>query len=347
MKQTTPIQVALKVALSIGVAAALLLLIVHFFVSAINWWAQLVVLIVTTSVAFGVVYYAIEAFINSRIKVIYKTIHTLKSPKSGVKDEIDMRKDILGEVNREVKSWAEEKAEEIGELRKRDDFRKEFIGNLAHELKTPIFNIQGYILTLLEGALDDPEINHKFLMRASNSVDRMILITNDLDTISRLESGSIDLRIERIDVVELAREVIEGVEMTARARNVKVQLDKKYDKPIWVKADRFRISQVFTNLVSNAIKYGKAGGNCTISFFDFDENILIEVSDDGPGIAADHLPRLFERFYRVDKSRAKNMGGTGLGLAIAKHIVEAHGQSITVRSQEGEGTTLSFTLKKG
>jgi len=306
----------------------------------------LAAVILTILVAYGVVYYAIEAFINRKIKIVYKTIHTLKSPKDPSEDEIDMKQDFLGEINREVKTWAEEKASEIRDLRRRDDFRKEFIGNLAHELKTPIFNIQGYILTLLEGALDDPEINHQFLMRASRSVDRMIMITNDLDTISQFESGRIELKLQKIDIVELAREVIEGMEMAAKNRKVTVKLDKKYDKPIWVKADRFRVSQVFTNLVGNAVNYGKEGGECVISFDDLDENVLIEVSDDGPGIAANHLPRLFERFYRVDKSRSKNMGGTGLGLAISKHIVEAHGQSITVRSEEGHGTTLSFTLKK-
>lgn len=346
MNELTPIQVARRAAFSIGVVVLALLGVVHIFFSPILWWVFILVVVAVTATAFGVIYYAIESFINSKIKIIYKTIHTLKSTKDPGKGEIDMKKDFLGEINREVKTWAEEKASEIRDLRRRDDFRKEFIGNLAHELKTPIFNIQGYILTLIEGALDDPEINHQFLMRASKSVDRMILITNDLDTISQFESGRIELKIQKIDIVELAKEVIEGMEMSAKNRKVGIRFDKKYEKPIWVKADRFRISQVFTNLVGNAINYGKEGGKCVISFDDLDENILVEVSDDGPGIAADHLPRLFERFYRVDKSRSKNMGGTGLGLAISKHIVEAHGQSITVRSQVSEGTTLSFTLKK-
>lgn len=345
MNEITPIQVARRAAITIGLVVLGLLGIVHFFFSPILWWVFIVVVVAVTATAFGVIYYAIESFINSKIKVIYKTIHMLKSRNPG-KGDIDMKKDFLGEINHEVKTWAEEKASEIRDLRRRDDFRKEFIGNLAHELKTPIFNIQGYILTLIEGALDDPEINHQFLMRASKSVDRMILITNDLDTISQFESGRIELKSQKIDIVELAKEVIEGMEMSAKNRKVNMRFDKKYDKPIWVKADRFRISQVFTNLVGNAINYGKEGGQCVISFDDLDENILVEVSDDGPGIAADHLPRLFERFYRVDKSRSKHMGGTGLGLAIAKHIVEAHGQSITVRSEVGEGTTLSFTLKK-
>lgn len=346
MKQITPIQVAFRVSLSIVAMVLLGLLLIHAFLFSLNWLVFLMVALLVFIGSFAIVYYAIESFIDSKIRLIYKTIHTLKSPKATGKEEIDMRKDILGEVNREVKDWARDKASEIRELRQRDDFRKEFIGNLAHELKTPIFNIQGYILTLLEGALDDPEINHKFLMRASKSVDRMILITNDLDTISRFESGRMELKLEKVDVVELTKDVIEGLEMAAKSKLVKLRLDKKYDKPIWVKADRFRIGQVLTNLISNAINYGKTEGNCIVSFYDLDENILVEVSDDGPGIAEEHLPRLFERFYRVDKSRSRNMGGTGLGLAIAKHIVEAHGQSINVRSKEGEGTMLSFTLTK-
>lgn len=346
MNEITPIQVARRAALTIGLIVLVLLGVIHIFLAPLLWWVVVLITLAVTAIAYGVIYYAIESFINRKIKVVYKTIHTLKSPKDPRTDEIDMKQDFLGEINREVKSWAEDKAIEIRQLRRRDDFRKEFIGNLAHELKTPIFNIQGYILTLLEGALDDPEINHQFLMRASKSVDRMIMITNDLDTISQFESGRIELKMEKIDIVELAREVMEGMEMSAKARKVTMTLDKKYDKPIWVMADRFRISQVFTNLVGNAINYGKDAGKCIISFDDLDENILIEVTDDGPGIAANHLPRLFERFYRVDKSRSKHMGGTGLGLAISKHIVEAHGQSITVRSKEGEGTTLSFTLKK-
>lgn len=346
MKQLTPIQVTFRVALSIGAILFLGLLLIHVFFSPLSWWVIGLVTVLGALGSFVIVYYAIESFIDSKIRLIYKTIHTLKSPKATAEKEIDMRKDILGEVNREVKDWARDKASEIRELRQRDDFRKEFIGNLAHELKTPIFNIQGYILTLLEGALDDPEINHKFLMRASKSVDRMILITNDLDTISRFESGRMELKLEKVDVVELTKDVFEGLEMSAKNKKVKLRLDKKYDKPVWVLADRFRIGQVLTNLISNAINYGKPDGNCVVSFFDLDENILVEVSDDGYGIAEEHLPRLFERFYRVDKSRSRNMGGTGLGLAIAKHIVEAHGQSINVRSVEGEGTTLSFTLSK-
>lgn len=346
MQKMTPIRVALRTTLMVGGLALVMLSVIHLLFAPIGWGVVVVATALFSMATFGIEYFAVESFINKKIKVIYKTIHTLQSPKSPVDVNIKMNEDVLGEVNREVESWAKTKALEIRELRRRDDFRREFIGNLAHELKTPIFNIQGYILTLIEGALDDPEINHKFLMRASKSVDRMILITNDLDTISQLESGSTSISLKKVDVVELAREVIEGVEMSAREKGITVQLSQKPDKPIWVKADAFRISQVLTNLLGNAINYGQAGGMCHISFDDLDENILVEVQDDGPGITPEHLPRLFERFYRVDKSRSKNAGGTGLGLSIAKHIVEAHGQSITARSEPGKGSTFTFTLEK-
>lgn len=346
MQKVTPISIALRTTLLIGLLVLLLLTVVQLFFTPIGWGVVLLSALLFSGAAFGIIYFAIEAFINQKIKVIYKTIHTLQSPKSPVDVEVNMNRDVLGDVNREVENWAKAKASEIRELRRRDDFRREFIGNLAHELKTPIFNIQGYILTLIEGALEDPEINHKFLMRASKSVDRMILITNDLDTISQLESGNTAIAQKRVDIVELAREVIDGAEMSAREKRIKVQLSQKSEKPIWVKVDPFRISQVLINLVGNAISYGTEQGECTISFDDLDENILVEVSDDGPGIAPEHLPRLFERFYRVDKSRSKNAGGTGLGLSIAKHIVEAHGQSITVRSKLGQGSIFTFTLEK-
>jgi len=346
MKDITPRQVARNAALVVGGVLAVLLLVVHLFIVKITILAAVVLVVSILIGAYFAFYAGIELFIHSKIKLIYRTIHSLKTPKAIREGASVMDKDFLGEINREVQDWADEKIDEIRELRERDDFRKEFIGNLAHELKTPIFNIQGYILTLIEGALDDPEINHKFLLRASRSVERMTLIVNDLDTISQLESGVLQLKTAKVDIVELVRDVLDNMEMSAKEKKVKLKIGNKYEKAIFVMADRFRIEQVMVNLVSNAINYGKADSTCTVSFFDLDQNVLIEVSDDGPGIAPEHLPRLFERFYRVDKSRAKNAGGTGLGLAIVKHIVEAHGQSINVRSKEGEGSTFSFTLSK-
>tara|TARA_B100001939_G_scaffold347193_2_gene368030 strand:- start:524 stop:1300 length:777 start_codon:yes stop_codon:yes gene_type:complete len=257
-----------------------------------------------------------------------------------------MNEDILENVNKEVIDWAESSATQIAQLRKQETFRREYIGNLSHELKTPIFSIQGYILTLLEGGLEDESINRKFLERASKGVDRITKIVDDLDTITKLEEGRLNLETKKQDLVELAREVMESFEIKAGKRKIEVSFDQEYNKEIFVDMNRSGIGQVFTNLINNSLNYGKEEGRTEIRFHDMETQILIEVSDDGIGIAEDQLPRLFERFYRVDKSRTRNEGGTGLGLAIVKHIVDSHGQSINVRSTLGEGSTFSFTLKK-
>ena len=256
--------------------------------------------------------------------------------------------DALETVNQDVISWAENKQEEIQLLRDQEEYRRDFLGNVSHELKTPIFNIQGYVHTLLDGGLEDEEINRKFLIRADKSVERMISVVEDLDVISRLESGRLELNLQRINIVDLVKEVMEMEEMKAGKRNIAIRFNEKYDKPIYVMADDDQIRQVYINLLDNAIKYGSQDGTIKLRFYDMDQNILCEVADDGPGIAPRHLPRLFERFYRVDKARDRHAGGTGLGLSIVKHIMDAHKQTINVRSLVGDnsGTTFSFTLKK-
>ena len=292
--------------------------------------------------------YVVNEFIFEKIRLIYKTIHNLKTTRSDLKERMQEDSDILESVNTEVVSWAEKQQEEIETLKEQEEYRRDFLGNVSHELKTPIFNIQGYIHTLLDGGLEDEEINRKFLKRADNSVDRMISVVEDLDVISRLESGRLELNIQKINIVELVKEVIEMEEMKAEKRDISLKLNEKYDRPIHVSADGDQIRQVYINLIDNSIKYGSKGGSIQLRFYDMDENILCEVADDGPGIHEKHLPRLFERFYRVDKARDRHAGGTGLGLSIVKHIIEAHEQTINVRSIQGEnsGTTFSFTLKK-
>ena len=221
-------------------------------------------------------------------------------------------------------------------------------GNISHELKTPIFNIQGYVLTLLDGGLEDPSINRDYLIKAEKSINRMIAIIDDLETISMLESNQLQLNKSRFDILSLLREAMEAVEIKARKKDCSIFLSQIYDRPIYVIADRQRILQVLINLLDNAVKYGrKKEGKVKIGFFDMDEHILIEISDNGPGIAQQDLPRIFERFYRTDKGRAREQGGTGLGLAIVKHILEAHNQSVTVRSTLEVGTTFGFTLLRG
>ncbi|MCF8464464.1 MAG: sensor histidine kinase [Flavobacteriales bacterium] len=300
------------------------------------------------TVSYLVVRYAVNHFIYEKIKLIYKTIHDLKTPKAQLKAMLQADMNSLETVNKDVISWAETKQQEIQSLQEQEEYRRDFLGNVSHELKTPIFNIQGYVHTLLDGGLEDKEINRKFLIRADKSVERLISVVEDLDVISRLESGRLELNIQRVNIVELAREVMEMEEMKADQRNISIRFNEKYEKPIYVMADGNQIKQLYINLLDNSIKYGSKNGSIKLRFYDMDQNILCEVADDGPGIDPKHLPRLFERFYRVDKARDRHAGGTGLGLSIVKHIIDAHKQTINVRSQVGEdsGTTFSFTLKK-
>jgi two-component system, OmpR family, phosphate regulon sensor histidine kinase PhoR len=252
----------------------------------------------------------------------------------------------IDNLNREILAWADDRKNEIERLKKLEVYRKEFLGNVSHELKTPIFNIQGYVLTLLDGGLEEENINRDYLMRAERSIDRMITIVDDLEAISQLETGELQIEPERFDISALAKDVCEAQEMKATSKGIILTLPED-NKPVYVYADRVRIRQVLTNLIVNSVKYGKEYGETRIRFYDSGDNISIEISDNGIGIAKEHLPRLFERFYRVDKSRSREMGGTGLGLAIVKHIIEGHNQNINVMSTEGVGTVFLFTLKKG
>jgi two-component system phosphate regulon sensor histidine kinase PhoR len=316
---------------------------VALYHGAYDYWPSLSVLALST----GVVVYAaslvlISRFVQARVDLIHRTIHDTQA---GGQDRQVKSADPLGSVGTEVGTWAEEKRTEITELKQRERFRREFIGNLAHELRTPIFSIQGYILTLLEGGLEDAKVNRDFLERASNGVDRLIRIVEDLDLITQLESGVMAMEVTRMDLNAPVSGAIEALEMKARERHITLRND--LDEEVPVRADHDRLLQVFSNLFNNAVNYGSEGGWCTVRSFDVGDRVLVEVSDNGIGIAEEHLPRLFERFYRVGKSRARNEGGSGLGLAIVKHIVEAHGGTITVKSAEGKGTTFGFTLPKG
>ncbi len=344
MGQLSPRQVALIAAIVVALVAGALLGIANWSgAQRLDPWWSLAIIVLLFGVAYGAVSYGIDRFVHARLKLLYRTVHDLRRSRKD-DDRIDLRGDVLGKVNAEVSAWATERRTEIRELQEREEFRREFIGNLSHELKTPIFNIQGYILTLLEGGLEDEKVNRDFLNRASNGVDRLMKIVEDLDLITKLESGVMDMRIARMDLAELVDDTIENMEILAQGR--KFKLVNELDSATFVMADRNRMAQVFTNLFTNAINYGREGGHCTVKSYPLDDRILVEVSDDGIGISKEHLPRLFERFYRVGKSRARNEGGSGLGLAIVKHIVDVHGGTITVKSAEGEGTTFAFTLER-
>lgn len=308
-----------------------------------DWTADLTVTGGTFLVGFLIFRYAVYQFIYRKVEVLYKSIHAIRT---GDFEEEEATSD-LDEVNREVSEWAEKQRKEIAQLKVRESYRKEFIGNVSHELKTPIFNIQGYILTLLDGALEDQEINRAYLLRANKSVERMIRLVHDLETITKLEAGALQMNLKTTDVVELIKDVMDTIELKAKKKGVDLRFKNKAQKPVKVLCDAERIKQVFTNLIVNGINYSnKDGGYVEVAFTDMDSHWMIEISDNGLGIPEEDIPRLFERFYRVDKSRSREQGGTGLGLAIVKHIVEAHKQTINVRSKQGVGSTFVLTLKK-
>jgi len=312
---------------------------------------ELIVLsfIIFFAFVYFIIYHTLETFIYRKVKLIYKTIHRLKLGKDVLAQHYDEQNNSLDNVNKEVEEWARQKTDEIEHLKESAQYRREFLGNVSHELKTPIFNIQGYVMTLLDGGIDDPNINIKYLKRTEKSIERMIEMVDDLETISALESGSLDLMLVRFNLVELVNDLIDSYEMTAKKKGVRIFMSKGNDQAaIYVEADKERIHQVLTNLIDNALKYIGTPENprIKISFYDMDENILVEVSDNGIGIEEENIPRLFERFYRVDKGRSRDSGGTGLGLSIVKHIIEAHQQTINVRSTPDVGTTFSFTLKR-
>ncbi len=310
----------------------------------------LIILMLTFTASFLLFFYSIEYFIYRKIKLIYKTIHSLKTQKYDAQlSKYSLLNDPISKMNKEVISWARDQKQQMEELKRLADFRKEFLGNVSHELKTPIFNIQGYIHTLIDGAIDDPDVNVRFLRKAAKSADRLSDLVADLLAISQLESGELLMEMERFDMNALVKDVYEQLEVRAKERGISLIIKEGCNKPFWVYGDRYRIRQVVLNLVNNSIKYGKELGTTTAAYYDMDENILIEIGDNGEGISQDHLPRIFERFYRVDRSRTRESGagGTGLGLAIVKHIIEAHQQTVNVRSTIGQGTTFGFTLKKG
>jgi len=288
---------------------------------------------------FILLYFGIKVFLQRRLNKMLKKLHNPPLIKGNRLNK------MIDEAEQQVNTVANHRIEEIIQLKSQDSFRKEFIGNLAHELKTPVFAIQGYLDTLIDGAIDDPEIAMNFLQKASKASDRMTQLLEDLDAITRLENPELSIDKRPFDILEVIKEVYESVEFLAKENHIELSLKKEYSS-IYVLGDRNKISQVFTNLVKNSILYGIEGGKTMITLDLIDELILIEITDNGIGIDPKHWPRLFERFYRVEKSRNRHEGGTGLGLSIVKHILELHGQNITMQSTVGVGTTFTFGLEK-
>ena len=312
-----------------------------------DWIIAMTSLVATFLGSYLLIRFVLESFIYRKIKLIYKYIYQTKASKR----EETYYKYILpqkgiDEVREDVEKWAAQRSAEIELLKTNEAYRKEFLQNLAHEFKTPIFAIQGYVDTLLDGAMDNPDIRKRFLENTARNVDRMVNLVKDLDEISKLESGEQPLYKENFVIQELIREVFETLSIRIAHQNIKCSIKKGCESPIPVFADKEKIRQVINNLVENALKYGKTGGTVVASIYTTDgKHVLIEFTDDGIGIAEEHLSRIFERFYRTDRGRSRNVGGTGLGLSICKHSIEAHGQTIHVRSKIDVGTTVGFTLE--
>lgn len=346
MKNIRPIYLVIFAAGLISLVVLLALIIVKiFFVPQLNNGSLLLLTIIVFATSHFVLYFTLEKYIYRKIKLIYKSIYELKTTNKS-EDKIRLQDDVIGDVEKEVNQWANSKRDEIYKLKRMESYRRVFLGNVSHELKTPIFNIQGYLDTLVYGGVYDDKINIKYLKKAIENVERLGVIVSDLETISNIESDVLSLEMERFDLLEFTQDILSTFELQSQERNITLTL-KDEKTSCFVLADKKRIQQVFVNLINNSFKYGKEGGTTKISFFDLDENLLIEISDDGIGIEKKHLKRLFERFYRVDSNRSRQLGGSGLGLAIVKHIIEAHHQTINVRSTPDVGSTFGFTLKKG
>ena len=331
---------AIYITLIAGVFAA----IWYFFIlKKISFSAILISIVVLFIISFFIIQYRAEHFIYRRLKKIYEDVSIL--------DVNDLKKDSvttdIEQLSNKMQTYAEGKELEIKSLTERDSFRRDFLGNVAHELKTPLFTVQGYILTLLEGGMDDKNIRLKYLERANKGVERLVAVTKDLDMIAKLETDGLKIDKEVFNILEIIQNVFDLIEMKAKKRNIVLKFDRIYEFPVFVIGDIEKTEQVLINLVVNSIKYGKPGGTTIVTADDYDHNkFVIRVIDNGEGIKQQHFPRLFERFYRVDQSRSREQGGSGLGLSIVKHIVEAHNQNVLLKSTFGKGSEFSFTMEK-
>lgn len=340
-KNLTPQGLAALTAFLLSLPISLGIYILHE-----NWVEAVVSFLLILAGSYLLIFYIIRQFIYRNIKLIYKFIYQTKaSKKQEMYYKYVLPQKSIDEVRLDVEAWGEQQRNEIELLKNNEAFRKEFLQNLSHEFKTPVFAIQGYIETLLQGAMMDGPTNERFLKKASKNVERLVHLIQDLDEISRLERGELKLNKENFVIQDLVREVFESLSINAEQRRIHFGIKKGCEQPLVVFADKEKIRQVIINLVDNAIKYGKDGGSITASMYNTDgKNILVEVSDEGEGISEENLSRIFERFYRTPEGRSRDVTGSGLGLAICKHIIEAHGHSMHVRSTEDVGTTIGFTL---
>lgn len=340
-KNLSPRQLSFLTSLVLSVPISLLIFIIEQ-----SWLWGLGSFVIILAGSYLLISFVLERFIYRKIKLIYKFIYQTKATK---KEEMYYKyllpQKSIDEVREDVEDWAEKRNEEIELLKKNEQFRKEFLQNLSHEFKTPVFSIQGYVESLLTGGMNNPEINKRFLENTSKNVERLSHLLLDLDEISKLESGELKLTKSNFIIQDIVKEVFESISLNAETNKISFSIKKGCEDPLVVFADQDKIKQVVQNLLENSIKYGKPGGDIVASFYNTDgKRILVEISDEGNGIEEKHLQRIFERFYRTEEGRNRNITGSGLGLSICKHIIEAHNQSIHIRSTEGVGTTVGFTL---
>lgn len=335
---------ALFTALYITIIFAILIISLEFVQDRTPEWIFVAIgIAVCYLVSFLLIHFRTQIFIFRRVREIYDNVKLLEDA-SFTADNVTTDMSSLSE---EVERYAKRKKIEMESLRIQDEYRRDFLGNVAHEIKTPLFTVQGYILTLLDGAIDDKSVRKKYLQRADKGVERLIYLVNDLDMITKLEVGDLNINYEYFDIIELVNNTFDMLEMKAAERNITLAFDLNYAESIMVNADQERIQQLLTNLIENSIKYGKDNGTTEVSIQDLIQNkILIRITDNGEGIEREHISRLFERFYRVDKSGNRKVGGSGLGLSIVKHIIEAHEEKVYVESEFGVGSEFSFTLEK-
>jgi len=346
LKNLTPRQIAIySSGLIVASNSFVFLLLTFWGLLPFNWIFLFLILVIGLTAYFSVLYY-VKKYIYRKIKLIYKSIHSFKLKPSEKKTDLDVDSDIIQEVEKEVSEWVLEQQTEINTLKEMESYRRLYLGNVSHELKTPIFNIQGFIHTLLEGGLYDESINMLYLQRAAKNVERLQTIITDLEAINKLESGRLSMEMQLFELKDLAMEVFEDLEIKANKKSISLDFKEGADQNFKVEADRESIRQVLVNLIENSIKYGQEEGQTKVGFYDMENRILVEIADNGIGIPQEHLNHVFDRFYRVDKSRSRKIGGSGLGLSIVKHILEAHKQTINVRSSPGVGSTFGFTLKK-
>lgn len=337
------------IALFLGIVISLFSVVYLNFFTHVSLKGLFFNVFITFSISALCVYLTLEFLVFKQIEEIYTLLEKIKKHDYNLKlkKEKENLANPWGKIKREIADFASKKQLEINELKKLETFRREFLADVSHELKTPIFAAQGFVHTLIDGAIDDLVVRDKFLEKAAKSLDGLNILVQDLITISQLEIGEIKMHYQNFDLVKLTNDIFEQLDETARVRGAKLRFYKNTPKSSYVFADKNRINQVLTNLIVNAIKYGKDKGNIVVSLVIENEFVFVSVKDDGPGIEPHHLPRIFERFYRIDRSRAKDRGGTGLGLAIVKHILEAHNSKVFVSSKPGNGTIFSFKLKKG